>query len=120
MELFVQGSGEEAEGFSHGDHGAAHGHAGVFFLGGEEESCADGGEGLARSCLPIAGDQRDTGIKKGVEETKLAEVCRAQFDTTGHLEAVGHLEPDEVATADVARGHELLFGGGEEDILVDL
>ncbi len=62
MELFVQGAGEEAEGFAHGDHGATDGHAGVFFLSGEEKSRADGGEGLAGTSLTVAGDERDGGI----------------------------------------------------------
>ena len=120
MELFVESAGEEAEGFAHGDHGAADGHAGVFFLRGEPESRADGGEGFARSCLAVAGDEGDGRVEQGVEEAELAEVGCAQLDATGHLEGVGHLESDEVSAADVSGRHEFLLGGGEEDILVDL
>ena len=120
MKLFVQGAGEKSEGLSHGDHRTADGHAGVFFLRGEVESCPDGGEGLAGASLSIAGDERDARIEEGVEEAELAEIGRFQLNAPGHLQALGNFESLELSAADMTRWHELLLGGGEEYIFVNL
>ena len=120
MELFVQGAGKEAKGLSHGNHGAADRHAVIFLLRGKVEACGYGHEGLARPRLSIAGDKRNRGVKKGIEEAELPEIGRLQLDSARHLEARGNTEPDKVTAADMTRRHELLLRGREEDIFVDL
>ena len=109
VELLVECAGEESEGVSHGDHGAADGHAIVLALSGEVESRGHGHEGLAGSRLAIAGDQRDGGVEQGVEEAELSEIRRAEFDAARHLETLGNLQALEVAVTDMAGGHELLL-----------
>ncbi len=117
-EFFVEGAGEEAEGFAHGDDGAADGEAVVAALEDFAEAGGDGEEGFAGTGLAVAGDEGEGGVEEGVEEALLAEIEGADGLAFGDFDGIWHVEADEAALAGVAGGHGLFFADLEEDVFV--